>query len=251
MPLLPIAVLLAAMQHDISHVEPVAPDAAISTPLPVSEQRRLKKYDMPELAGARQALGPQLIDGRLPKPLADYLVSEGTVEQRVSIFEGGLVIVKMTGAASIQKKVIIPADALAQYLRSVNAVTLQSIDARSLVAPEKNQRAQLRVYDADGKAVERVFHPNRVLPKQLDDQIAPLRDLLRAISEDRGVTTSIAGYEPKPGDELVSDDHKVYRVVRLTKDAQIVELQCLTAPTTIYVAKRDLHLYFMGAKPKE
>ena len=236
------------MQHDISQVEPVAPDAAISTPLPVSEQRRLKKYDMPELAGAKQALGPQLIDGRLPKPLADYVVSEGTLEQRVSIFEGGLVIVKMTGAASIQKKVIIPADALAQYLRSLNADTLRAIDARSLVAPEKEHRAQLRVYDADGKAVERLFHPNRVLPKQLDDQIAPLRDLLRAISEDRGVTTSIAGYEPKPGDELVADDHKVYRVVRLTKDEQIVELQCLTAPTTIYVAKRDLHLYFMGKR---
>jgi hypothetical protein len=39
--------------------------------------------------------------------------------------------------------------------------------------------------------------------------------------------------------------------MRLTKDEQIVELQCLSAPTTIYVAKKDLHLYFMGAKPKE
>jgi hypothetical protein len=250
-PLILIALVLAAMQHDISRVEPVAPDAAISTPLPVSEQRRLKMYDMPELAGAKQALGPQLIDGHLPKPLADYVVTEGTLEQRVSIFEGGLVVVKMTGAASIQKKVIIPPDALAQYLRSVNAVTLKSIDARSLSAPERTHRAQLRVYDADGKPVERVFHPNRVLPKQLDDQLAPLRDLLRAVSEDRGVTTSIAGYEPRPGDELVADDHKVYRVMRLTKDEQIVELQCLSAPTMIYVAKRDLHLYFIGAKPKE
>ncbi|HYC91517.1 MAG TPA: hypothetical protein VEO54_20020 [Thermoanaerobaculia bacterium] len=244
-------IVLAATQHDISRVEPVAPDAAIATPLPVSEQRRLKKYDMPELAGAKQALGPQLIDGRLPKPLADYVVTEGTLEQRVSIFEGGLVVVKMTGAASIQKKVIIPPDALAQYLRSVNASTLKSVDGRSLIAPERGHRAQLRVYDADGKPVERVFHPNRVLPKQLDDQIAPLRDLLRAVSEDRGVSTSIAGYAPRPGDELVADDHKVYRVVRLTKDEQIVELQCLSAPTTIYVARKDLHLYFMGAKPKE
>jgi hypothetical protein len=250
-PLLLIAFVLAATQHDISRVEPVAPDAAISTPVPERQQRKLKMYEMPELAGAKQALGPQLIDGRLPKPLADYLVSEGTLEQRISIFEGGLVVVKMTGAASIQKKVIIPPDALAQYLRNINARTLQAIDARSLITPERGQRAQLRVYDAEGKHVERVFHPNRVLPKQLDDQIAPLRDLLRAISEDRGVSTSIAGYEPRPGDELVADDHKVYRVMRLTKDEQIVELQCLSAPTTIYVAKKDLHLYFMGAKPKE
>ncbi len=247
-PLLLIAFVLAAMQHDISHVEPVAPDAAIATPVPDREQRKLKKYDMPELAGARQAIGPQLIDGRLPKPLADYLIGEGTIEQRISIFEGGLVVVKMTGAASIQKKVIIPPDALAQYLRNINARTLQAIDARSLITPERGQRAQLRVYDAAGKYVERVFHPNRVLPKALNDQIAPMRDLLRAISEDRGVSTSIAGYEPRPGDELVADDHKIYRVVRVSSGSNIVELQCLSAPATIYVVKTDLHLYFMGKR---
>ena len=251
MPLLLLVFVLAATQHDISRVEPVAPDAAIATPVPDREQRKLKKYDMPELAGARQALGPQLIDGRLPKPLADYLVSEGTIEQRISIFEGGLVVVKMTGASSIQKKIILPPDALAQYLRSINAEAMRAIDARALIAPETGQRAQLRVYGPDGKFVERVFHPNRVLPKPLNDQIAPLRDLLRAVSEDRGVSTSIAGYEPKPGDELVADDHKVYRVMRIGGGAGIVELKCLSAPATIYVAKRDLHLYFIGAKPKE
>lgn len=245
--------VLAAMQHDISHVEPVAPGAAISTPVSERDQRRLKKYEMPELAGARQALGSQLIDGRLPKPLADYIAHDGTIEQRVSIFEGGLVVVKMTGAASIQKKVIIPPDALAQYLASVNAETMQRIDPRTLVAPEENQRSTLRVYAADGTFVERRFHPNRVLPKELNDQIAPLRDLLRAISEDRGVTTSIAGYEPKEGDELVADDHKTYRVMRVVGDAAaVVELRCLDLPpSTIYVSKKDLHLYFMGAKPKE
>ena len=243
--------VLAAMQHDITQVEPIAPDAAISTPVPDAQQRRLKKYDMPELAGARQALGPQLIDGRLPKPLADYLVSEGSVEQRVSIFEGGLVVVKMTGAASIHKKVILPADALDQYMRTLTADALRAIDTRFLAGPERSERAQLRVYAADGTFAECVFHPNRVLPKPLNDQIAPLRDLLRAISEDRGVTTTIAGYERKPGDELVADDHKLYRVVRVVDGAGVVELQCLDAPTTIYVARKDLHLYFMGARPKE
>ena len=251
MPLLAAIVLLAATQHDITRVEPVAPDAAIATPVPERQQRRLKKYEMPELAGAKQALGPQLIDGRLPKPLADYVVSEGTIEQRVSIFEGGLVVVKMTGAASIQKKVILPPDALEQYLRSVNAEAVRAIDARELIAPENGTRALLRVYDAEGKFAERAFHPHRVLPKALNDQIAPLRDLLRAVSEDRGVSTSIAGYEPQPGDELVADDHKIYRVMRVATGSNIVELRCLNAPATIYVAKKDLHLYFMGAKPKE
>ena len=242
--------VLAAMQHDITRVEPVAPDTVIATPTPNAQQRRMKKYDMPELAGAKQVLGSQLIDGRLPKPLADYVVREAGLEQRVSIFEGGLVVVKMTGATSIFKKVIIPPDALASYLRTINAEAVRAIDAHALIAPEEGQRALLRVYSDDGTFAERAFHPNRVLPKPLNDQLSPLRDLLRAVSEDRGVTTSIANYEPKEGDELVADDHKVYRVMRIVDGAGVVELKCLDAPTTMYVAKKDLHLYFMGAKGK-
>jgi hypothetical protein len=90
-----------------------------------------------------------------------------------------------------------------------------------------------------------------MLPLTLGTQITPLRDLLRAMSEDREVTSTVAGYEPKAGDELVADDHKTYRVVRVVDGANVVELKCLDAPTTIYVAKKDLNLYFIGAKPKE
>lgn len=241
--------LLAAVQHDISRVEPVTPDAAIATPMPERQQRRLKKYDMPELAGAQQALGPQLIDGRLPRPLLDYLAIEGEIEQRISIFEGGLVVLKMTGAASIQKKMLLPPDALEQYTKSVSAEALSAIDARQLSTPESKRKAVIRAYAADGTHVERVFHPDRVPPKELNDQIEPLRDLLRAMSEDRGVTTSVAGYIPKQGDELVADDHKVYRVSRIVEGAAgMVELRCLDAPTTIYVPQKDLHLYFIGKR---
>jgi hypothetical protein len=243
-----LLLVLAAVQHDISRVEPVAPDAAIATPIPEREQKRLKKYDMPELSGAKQALGPQLIDGRLPKPLVDYIAVEGPIEQRVSIFEGGLVIVKMTGAASIQKKVIIPPDALANYTRALNAASLKTIDQHQLAPAEPTHRGMLRVYAADGTFVERTFHPGRVPPKELNDHVAPLRDLLRAISEDRGVTTSLAGYEPKEGDELVADDHKVYRVTRIVGGAGVIELSCITAPTKMYIAKKDLHLYFLGRR---
>ena len=114
-----LLLVLAATQHDISKVDPVAPDAVIATPVPEREQKRLKKYDMPELAGATQALGPQLIDGRLRKPLADYIAVEGGIEQRVSIFEGGLVVVKMTGASSMHKKVIIPPEQARSYAKEV------------------------------------------------------------------------------------------------------------------------------------
>ncbi|HEX2831615.1 MAG TPA: hypothetical protein VHW00_01295 [Thermoanaerobaculia bacterium] len=238
----------AAAQHDITQVEPVAPDTAISTPIPDRQQKRLKSYEVPELAGAKQVIGPQLIDGRLRKPMIDFLTIEGRVEQRISIFEGGLVVVKMTGATGIRKKVLLPDDGLKAYTRTATTKNLRSIDQGWLPKPDAERRALLRVYDADGTFVERVFHPNRVLSKQLTDQIEPLRDLLRVISEDRGVTTSIANYEPKAGDQLVADDHKVWTVARVVEG--VVELHCDDAPTAVFIASKDLHLYFMGAKAK-
>lgn len=236
----------AMAQHDITQVEPVGPDAAVATPIP--QKRGYKKYDVPDLAGARQAVGSQLIDGRLRKPLVDFLTSEGQLEQRISIFEAGLVIVNMTGATTIRKKLLIPDDAQRSYLKALSTTTLELIEPYSLPAPEPARRALLRVYDENGRFVERQFHPARVLPKTLTDQITPLRDLLRAISEDREVTSSVAGYEPQPGDELVADDQKTYRVTRVVEGANVVELKCLDAPTTIYVAKKDLYLYFVGRR---
>ena len=236
----------AFAQHDISQVEPAAPDTAISTPIPM--KRAWKKYDIPDLAGAKQAIGSQLIDGRLRKPLLDFITAQNTIEQRISVFEGGLVIVKMTGAASIRKKLLIPEDALKSYVAAASVEALSAVDQQALALPDPNSRSLLRVYGADGKFVERTFNPTRVLPKALNDQIAPLRDLLRAVSEDREVTSSVAGYEPKSGDELVSDDQQLYRVIRVVEGSDVVELKCLTSPTTVFVAKKDLHLYFVGRR---
>jgi hypothetical protein len=247
---LSVAVLLCALpafaQHDISQVEPASPDAAIATPIPM--KRGFKKYEIPDLAGAQQAVGSQLIDGRLRKPVVDFITAEGSIEQRVSIFEGGLVVVNMTGATTIRKKLLIPEDALQSYVAAISAESLGAISQESLVPPEPARRSLLRVYQEDGRFVERSFNPSRVLPKPLNDQIAPLRDLLRAVSEDRSVTSSVANYEPKTGDELVADDQKVYRVMRVVDGAGVVELKCLDAPTTIYVVKKDLHLYFVGRR---
>lgn len=248
-----LAVLLCAVpafaQHDISGVEPAPSGGIAATPIPT--KRGWKKYDIPDLAGAKQAVGSQLIDGHLRKPLVDFITAEGVVEQRVSIFEGGLVVVNMTGASTIRKKMLIPESALRSYVSAVTPESLQAIDQQSLVSPEPTRRSRLRVYAADGSFVERVFNPTRVLPKSLNDQITPLRDLLRAVSEDREVTSSVSGYEPKPGDELVADDQKIYRVMRVVDGANVVELKCLDAPTTIYVVKKDLHLYFVGRRAEE
>ena len=236
----------ALAQHDISKVEPAPADGAVSTPIPM--RRGMKTYDIPALHGAQQALGPQLIDGRLPRPLIDFVTQEASVLQRISIFEGGLVVVNMTGAATIRKKLLIPADALERYTRILNPGALDAIHPRDLPPPVRDRRSRLRIYQDEGKFVEREFDPSRMPSRALNDQINPLRDLLRAVSEDRNVTSTVTGYEPKAGDELVADDRKTYRVTRVVPGSNVVELKCLDAPTTIYVQKQDLHLYFVGAK---
>jgi hypothetical protein len=249
---LTIAVLLLAApafaQHDITQVEPAPADGAASTPIPTN--RGMKKYDIPDLAGAQQAIGSQLIDGRLPRPLVDYVAQEASLHQRLSIFEGGLVVVNMTGASTIRKKLILPADALENYTKAVSVDALTKVDQRELAPPEFERRSLVRIYTPDGKYVERVFNPTKLLPTELNDCVSPLRDLLRAVSEDRYVTSTVTGYEPKEGDELVGDDQQVYRVVRIIPGSLVVELKCLDSPTTIYVQKTDLHLYFVGAKPR-
>ena len=101
------------------------------------------------------------------------------------------------------------------------------------------------MYNGAHDYTERAFDPATALPHLLNDEIAPLRDLLRAITEDRAVTNTIAGYMPKEGDQLVGDDRKVYRVVRVMNES-IVELRCLSQPTTMYVAVKDLYNYFIG-----
>jgi hypothetical protein len=258
--LLPLAVfVLAAAQsqtpqpapspnptHDISQVDEAPLGGAIAIPLPERERKKLAKYDIPELAGGRQAVGPQRIDGHLRRPLVDYSATTADVYQRISIFEGGLVVVEMRGAGgTIRKKVIIPDDALHNYVRSISPTALASVHASELSKPRDTRRSLLRAYDAQMNFVERQFDPMATMPKALSDQVVPLQDLLRAIYQDRAVTNSVAGYVPKVGDQLVGDDKKVYKVVRVVSD-KIVELRCLSQATVIYVDVKDLYNYFIG-----
>jgi len=230
--------------HDISMVDKVPLGGAMATPLPEAQRKKLEKYDLPELAGSSQALGSQLIGGELPQPLVDYFVRDEKIQQRLSIFEPGLVIIDVRGSAGpIRKRVIIPPDALKSYTTAV--ASLGTIRQEGLVAPKPDRRAVLRVYSGAHQFTERSFDPASALPKTMNDQISPLRDLLRAISEDRAVTNTVAGYMPKPGDQLVSDDRKVYRVVRVM-DQRIVELRCTSQPISIYVEVKDLYNYFIG-----
>lgn len=244
--------------HDISKVDPAPLGGAIATPLPESEARKLRKYNIEELAGSRQAIGSQVIDGHLPRPLLDYRVRSSAIDQRLSFFEGGLVVVRMSGAGgTIQKRVIIPPDAMKKYLELASPERVTRIDTSHLTPPQPNRVAWLRVYRTPGVAaveappaapafVERTFDPAGSEPKSLHDALMPLEDLLRAISEDRAVTSTLPNYEPKVGDELVADDRKTWRVERIITNGDIVELHCTSQPTVMYVAKKDLYNYFVG-----
>lgn len=237
--------------HDIRGVDATG-GGAISTPLPERKRRQLKRYAIPELTGARQAIGSQLLDGELPRPLLDYAVRTSQVDQRISFFEGGLVVIRLSGAGGvIHKRVIIPADALAAYLKLASAEALRKIGPADVPEPTERRRAFLRIYEDGARFVERAFDPAGIRTKALHDQIGPLEDLLRVLSEDRTVTSTVAQYEPKVGDRLVADDRKVWQVARIIPESGVVELRCTSAPTIMYVAKKDLYNYFVGRPSEE
>jgi hypothetical protein len=235
--------------HDITMVDEAPMGGAIAVPITERTRRHLKKYEIPELVGSRQAIGSQLIDGRLPLPILDYRVQSNDIDQRLSIFEGGLVVMNISGVgATMRKKIIIPPDALQNYLTKISPQALQYVSQRELMSPERGRRATLRLYGPDHKPAERVFDPMMSLPKPLSDLVLPLEDLMRAISEDRTVTNSISKYEPKEGDRLVGDDQKVYRIDRVAGDGEeaVIVLRCEGQPTSVYIAKKDLPNYFIG-----
>jgi hypothetical protein len=232
--------------HDITMVDAAPLGGAIAVPLPERERKKLAKYDIPELVGSRQAIGPQRIEGRLPRPLIDFNINTSAVFERLSIFEGGLVVVEVRGAGgTIRKKLVIPPDALQNYVHAISPQALASVRDGDLTKPRDSRHALLRAYDAQQSFVERQFDPMATLPKALSDQVVPMQDLLRAVYQDRGVTNSVAGYMPKVGDQLVGDDRKVYKVTRVVSE-KIVELRCLSQPTTIYIDVKDLYNYFIG-----
>jgi hypothetical protein len=235
-----------APPHDISMVDTAPIGGAIAVPLPEAQRRKLKKYEIPELTGARQALGSQLIDGNLPRPLIDYVATDAKVREHISFFEGNLVAIEVSGGgATIRKRVILPQDAWHNYTSAITGQRLSAIRPDSLVKPQDGRRGALRIYDAPAHFVEREFDPISTLPKRLADQVNPLQDLLRAIYQDRMVTNSVANYAPKEGDELVGDDSRIWRVKRVIQD-KIVVLECSNQPITIYVDVHDLYNYFIG-----
>ena len=166
--------------HDITQVDVAPLGGAIAVPIPEEESKRLRKYDIPELVGARQAIGPQLIDGRLPRPLLDYSVHSGRITQRLSLFEGGLAVLNMSGAGgAIRKKLILPDDALTSYLKAAKAPELRILRKSDMPFTLPDRRAELRVYDYPrGTKFELTFDPIAALPKPLNDVSMPIYEIV-------------------------------------------------------------------------
>ncbi len=87
---------------------------------------------IPELAGAEPVTGSILVDGKLPAPFLDYIITfSPTHSQKVSIFQNGLVTVSTTidDRRSV-KKVLFPKGAIDTYRR-----VSERRDPRDVAAP--------------------------------------------------------------------------------------------------------------------
>ncbi|HVT45503.1 MAG TPA: hypothetical protein VMT00_14075 [Thermoanaerobaculia bacterium] len=233
--------------HDISSVADAPHGGMVAIPIPDEESG--KAFEIPELAGTRPAVGSQLINGRLPRPLADYYVRVGKVTQRISLFEGGLVSVRISGiGGKIEKRLLLPPDAVKVLEEEMSLVRVAEVRDELLKANTPDVTI-LRVRDpATGFKVERRFSPSVVLPPGLQRCRLILEDLMRAIAQDREVTSSLTGYVPRVGDRLVGEDRKSYEVTRIIRNGELVELRSLDDPTTRYFATKDLPHHFVGAK---
>lgn len=243
------AAVFAAPQEGTPELRDTSPGDAISIPLPTSRMLDLQKYEIPELAGAEVARGSYLVDGKLPRPVADYVASMAGIRQRLSIFENGVVSISMKGTGgTIRKRLIIPPDALAAYKEALDAESLmEAPDHVETMNPTKDY-ASLRIYRPDGSVVERKFNPTVVQNIAVGKPTMILNDLLRALSEDREATSSLTGYKPRVGDQLIADDEQIYRIVRIVGEGKYVELMSTREPLTLYVAVKDLHNYFIGRR---
>jgi hypothetical protein len=245
------AICQESAPRDISTVERAPLGGALALEIPEDVRIDQSQIEVPELAGSRQVIGSQLVEGELPRPVFDYSVITPHFRERLTLFGNGLVSVRIRqNDQTIQKKVLLPEDAVAAYRAELTGERLALVDKQSLSPSRRGGESSIRVWNDDGTWVERRFDPSQLLPRLLERQRTVLEDLVRAIAQDREVTNSVAGYTPRVGDQLVSHDRRIYEVIRIIEDGRIVELRCLSQPTKIYLAANDLHNHFVGSRPR-
>lgn len=257
---LPTAALLFALgtldasaQVDEEYIPPPELGATISIPKPAEDEVD-ETYSSPELTDTRPAVGSQLIDGRLPQPRLDYLIITQKSLQRLSFFERGLVVLHMkAGDANLRKRMLLPEAALDEYLKLLTAEDAARVTRNEILTNGlSGDRGMIRVYRDDGTWEDVVFSNSRVLPSSVQQLRSILDDLIRILAEDRGATNPMAGYIPRIGDKLISEDMKLFEVTALAQEGEIIEFTGLQEPVRVYVAKDDVPSYFhaiLGRNP--
>jgi hypothetical protein len=242
------AVLLALgglFAFNASASEP-SKQTTISIPVPQLSDKEMVNYHVVELAGATPVGDDLLIDGRLPKVLINFTARLEEVYQRLTIFENAVLALEMEGDGwRMSKRVRIPEQALDGYREFFTPRELERFRPWSQGDPARDQTV-LRI-TAGETTVERKWASTAVIPEQIERLRLVLQDVVRALSEDREVTNPMAGYDASVGDVLLGDDQKRYRVVGILQQGNLLELQSLTEPVRRFVAKKDLHLYFVAA----
>jgi hypothetical protein len=245
-----IAAVAAASSATPSSAQARAPvptelGTAISIPTPDEGKFDTRQYNTAELNGAAPAIGSQLIDGRLPRPVLDYVSKSAASVQRISFFEGGLVVVHIeAGGARLRKRVRIPAGAVGVYLDLLTPARIDSFAGSDLGLSIAKERSYLRRYRDDGSPVEVSFSNSRILPAEIQRLRTVLDDLVRILAEDREVTNPMIAYKPRLGDRLIGEDQQLYKVTAINNQGEMLELTSTRDPVRIFVATKDVFTYF-------
>jgi hypothetical protein len=98
--------------------------------------------------------------------------------------------------------------------------------------------------------------PYDLMVSRYQAQSLTLSNLLRLVEDVAAKVTSLTdreqlpvGYEPKLGDVLKRIDGELYRVRGFTADKKAIELQGVTTPLTVFIARDALRREFVALQP--
>lgn len=202
-------------------------------------------FDIPELYGSRPFEGNE--SSKLPSLLAEYAVRAGDVYERISIFENGVAAIHVTGRErELQKRLIVSDESMKIYREQISTLPLSDLPSSQFALDRKNS-ARIRVM-RNGEVEEREFLPGTMLPLGVENFRLLLADLLEAITLDQQVTNPITTYTAQIGDRLISEDQKMYTVMRILQEGTIVEVELVGKSQKMYVPTELLPKLFIDVR---
>lgn len=203
---------------------------------------------LPELVGAeRVTSSPATESGSLPSPYLDYISRSPGGVQHLAMFRNGLVVLSLTrGDLQSRKMVMFPAEAITEYETVLSTSRLKEAPRIPGRGSASTLRETIRIYDAEGKAVERTYDPSVMLPADFERQRDLLRELVQIIWQDRDLSSPFADYQPAAGHLLLDHDLNVWTVLRYHEDSKMVELEDERRLTRAFLTLDQLDEAFAG-----